>query len=471
MKNENGHLNCSIVGSVIKGVAALSATLMLISCGGNDVPTVTQTPQNQFHATVTAADYSTLVTQLYVSYFGRPADSGGFANFKQRLADLNAPTDIQGLTAAYKSSAAMRELIDSFGTSAESKSLYSGDTASFVTAIYTNLLSRAPDAEGRNFWASAIDSGELTRANASLAIMAGAFNNPTTQGQADAKLISNRVSVAKLFSDALVGTAAVAFSGDAAAATARTMLVNVNANTNTATFQGVVNTTLSNLIAAVTAEGAYLGTLTGSSNSTFNLLVLENDEYWGMYGTTLNNNFFVSGFFQGQGTSSSGLFSSSSLRDFGVTPAISGTLSATYAPKGNITGAVQGGGTIVTFSGAPISSSIFDYSSPPRLSDVAGAWTMSDPSGGAVAVVVSSGGAVSGDSGGCKFTGTLTPRATGKNVLNVQLTFGAAPCSLPNQIGTGIAISYLIAGTSTRQFIVLVVTGDRTKGVATFGRR
>jgi hypothetical protein len=50
----------------------------------------------------TAADYTTLVQQLYLAYFGRPADPLGRQNFAEQLAALNAPTTLNGLNSAWK---------------------------------------------------------------------------------------------------------------------------------------------------------------------------------------------------------------------------------------------------------------------------------------------------------------------------------------------------------------------------------
>jgi mono/diheme cytochrome c family protein len=229
----------------------LLLTVFLSSCGGASTEAPRALPNQLLASSTSTADYATVVQQLYVSYFGRPADSGGFANFKSRMVDLKAPTDIQDLTGAYKTNAGLRDLIDSFGSSDESKALYSGDTATFVTAIYTNVLGRAPDTEGRNFWAGEIDKGNLTRANASLAIMAGALNNTSTQGLSDAALVRNRVTVANYFSNALVGSFATAYSGAAAAATARSMLSTVNGSTNTTAFQATVTSTLTTMATPV----------------------------------------------------------------------------------------------------------------------------------------------------------------------------------------------------------------------------
>src|SRR5579872_3558549 len=105
--------------------------------------------------------YATVVQELYISYFGRPADPTGLANFEAALAGANAPEDAQSLLQAYKTNTTVKQLIDSFGTSKESLSLYgSGTTTAFVTAIFTNVLNRQPIASGLAFWVNAIDSGQ-----------------------------------------------------------------------------------------------------------------------------------------------------------------------------------------------------------------------------------------------------------------------------------------------------------------------
>ena len=143
----------------------------------------TAAPPHLLATTVVANDYKTIVQQLYISYFGRPADPKGLANFQAQLAALGGPANIQGLDQAYRSSTGIRSLVDSFGASAESTALYSGDNTSFVTAIYKNVLNRAPDDAGLAFWVGAINNGSLTRANASLSIMAGALANISDQGK------------------------------------------------------------------------------------------------------------------------------------------------------------------------------------------------------------------------------------------------------------------------------------------------
>ena len=53
-------------------------------------PAAAPARQPQLLASVTAVDYTTVVQQLYISYFGRAADTGGLTAFMGRLAGLGA---------------------------------------------------------------------------------------------------------------------------------------------------------------------------------------------------------------------------------------------------------------------------------------------------------------------------------------------------------------------------------------------
>ena len=148
----------------------------------------------------TAQSYSNLVQELYVAYFGRPADYFGLQNFESALLTTDAPTDAAGLFAAYSSNAAVKTLIDAFGTSNESTTLYaSATTEGFVNAIYENLFHRAAANPGLEFWAAAIDAGTLTRGEAALAIAAGAQTNTSAQGATDWQTVTNKVAGATAF--------------------------------------------------------------------------------------------------------------------------------------------------------------------------------------------------------------------------------------------------------------------------------
>lgn len=175
-----------------------------------------------------ASDYTSVVQNLYISYFGRPADSLGFANFSSALSAANAPTTIEGLNAAYATNATVKALVDSFGSSSESTHLYgNGDTISFVSAIYENLLGRHPDIAGLIFWSNALNNGSLSRGHAALAISSGALSN-SAPGSSDSATIANKIAVATTFTN-LVDTAQeyVGYSGSTAASQARALLSSV----------------------------------------------------------------------------------------------------------------------------------------------------------------------------------------------------------------------------------------------------
>lgn len=277
----------------IAACATLAITLLLAACGGGGGDTGPASGPTRLLAgtTAVAADYRNSVQQIYVAYFGRPADAGGLASFQSQLAAAGAPVDLQQLSAAYKTSAVIRALVDSFAVSDESKALYSGDTRTFVTAIYTNVLNRAPDQGGLDFWVDAIDNQGLNRANASLSIMAGALVNSTTQGQADGRVITNKVAIASSFTVAVPDTA---YRGDAAAAKARAMLALINESTTLQAFQATLDSTVKSMADAAPSiyAGTYNGTYNGSDSGSFSFTVAPNGTMSGsglssIYGTQL----------------------------------------------------------------------------------------------------------------------------------------------------------------------------------------
>jgi S-layer protein len=229
------------------------------------------------------SSYANLVEELYVAYFGRPADYNGLQNFEAALAAANAPTDVAGLNAAYATNAAVKTLIDSFGTSKESANLYgSSTTAALVTAIFEHVLNRAPAASGLAFWVNAIDSGSVTTGNAALAIAAGAQANSTAQGLIDAQTVANKLAVAINFTaeSGLSAASVAAYSGSAAAGTARALVTAVTNTTIPASYAVNVQQTVAQITdalgATVTNLTAGTDTLTGSSGNNIFNAVLDN---------------------------------------------------------------------------------------------------------------------------------------------------------------------------------------------------
>jgi hypothetical protein len=226
-------------------------------------------------------------------------------------------------------------------------------------------------------------------------------------------------------------------------------------------------------IANASAEGVYGGTITGSKNTSFETIILENGDFWSIYGTETTSSFNVTGFLQGSGTSDRGSFNSVNAKDFGFAPGVAGNLSSTYdATAKTISGTFAAGTQVATFSGGPIAGSLYNYNTPASLSTVIGTWSTSSlPTGENVAINVASDGAFNATSSlGCKFAGNITPRASGKNVFDVAMTFGAAPCALSGQSATGIALSYPLPSGKT-ELLVTAVNGARSYGAAVFGTR
>ena len=205
-----------------------------------------------------AQDYTAVVQQLYVSYFGRPADFYGLQNFSAQLDAIGAPKTFAAVQAAVggdrAGTTALSKLVNTFSNSAESIALYGNDNSQigvskFVAAIYQNVLGREADTAGFNFWVNAIASGTLTKANAAAAITQAATANTTAQGLLDAQTVANKVAVATAFTTALDTPSELnAYSGDAAAASGRGLLTGVNSSTNVTAYQATINSTITSIV-------------------------------------------------------------------------------------------------------------------------------------------------------------------------------------------------------------------------------
>ena len=215
--------------------------LLLGACGGGDSATPAA-PQAKLMGsvavTVVAADYQTVSQQIYLAYFGRPADPSGMVNLESQLLAAGAPTTIEALGTAYDSNPALRAIIDTFGASAESATLYASDNdAEFVIAVYRHVLGREPLLAGLSYWAAALQSG-LPRTKTSLTITAAALGNSSPQGQLDAAAIANKTLGATLFTAA---TTQEAYSTAAAAARARDLMAAITASSTEEEIKRIIS--------------------------------------------------------------------------------------------------------------------------------------------------------------------------------------------------------------------------------------
>jgi S-layer protein len=228
-----------------------------------------------------ATDYTDVAQQLYISYFGRPADTYGLASYTAQLAAANAPTNLNDLNTAVQAdpNGALAKLVQSFNSSTESINLYgSGNDilsiSKFVNAVYNNVLHRDADNEGGQFWINEIVSGRLSKANAALAITQGALANTSTQGLIDAQVVKNTLAVAEDFTTSLDTLPKVnAYAGDAAAAAARGLLTGVTSTTTVAGYHsnvtGVIITLTAPPVVNVTLTAGVDTLVGGAGNDVF----------------------------------------------------------------------------------------------------------------------------------------------------------------------------------------------------------
>lgn len=214
-----------------------------------------------------ATDYAAIVQQLYISYFGRPADTYGLQAFEAQLAaaDTDGTLTTTAAVDAYvqaNPTSAVAKLVASFNTAPESVALYGTGNdilsiSKFVNAIYNNVLHRDADTEGGTYWINAIVSGNLSKANAALAITNGALANTTPQGLLDAALVTKTAAAAADFTTSLDTIPKInSYSGDAAAAAARGLLLQVTATTDLTVFHTNVTNAISGLIVPVVVSTA-----------------------------------------------------------------------------------------------------------------------------------------------------------------------------------------------------------------------
>lgn len=447
----------------IKYATLCSLSVLLAACGADQTADSQQaTSASRMSAAVigntsvaAASAYTNVLQSVYVAYFGRPADAGGLAYFAQQLANVGAPTTIVELSNAYQGNAALRNVINGFGTSAESQALYAGDNNVFIDAVYRNLFGRPAEADGKAYWVNLLNAGLITRASAAIQIMAGAQTS-------DRDVVNKKVAVATSFTSALnTQQRELAYSGLDANVIIRTLLGTVTLATDTGAFIGNIENTLNVMVSKLSAQGMYAGKLTASGR-LFNSLVLEDGSYWGFYGGTTSGALAPIGFVQGSGSSASGAFNGD-LKDFGPSPAVQGSLAASYAPLASLNGTITIAGSGLPFTGAGIAESIYRYTAPASIADIQGSQRMDGPMGHHV-MQVNADGTFSATTATCSYTGTFTPRATGKNVFDVSWTFGAGTCALSGQSATGIAFSYAAYAGGTRSLIVGATNAARTIG-------
>lgn len=182
-------------------VPLASLAMLLTACGGSDtnstVPrTAPQAMRSAQGATHAATEYVELTQNLYIGFFGRPADAQGLAYWTKIFSDNNLPLTFPEWVTGYGTDANVKSVLDTLVASLEAQELYVSNNASFINAIYQNGFNRYSEASGREFWAGLIDRGIITRAQAVLSILSAA------QG-GDGAILARKTQAATIFTSLL----------------------------------------------------------------------------------------------------------------------------------------------------------------------------------------------------------------------------------------------------------------------------
>ena len=166
-------------------------------------------------ATALPASQFVDLTEMYVAYFNRAPDAVGLDYWASRLTE--------GMT--------FPEIAASFFVQPETTAQYPAglSTQTFVTDVYQNVLGRAPDTGGLNYWVGQLQNGAVSYPTFILAIIRGA--QASTGGAADAQYLANKELVGAHFAvtdgltDATQAHAVMAaFDGTAASVTTANLL-------------------------------------------------------------------------------------------------------------------------------------------------------------------------------------------------------------------------------------------------------
>lgn len=202
------------------------------------------------------------VQQLYVSYFGRPADPAGLDYWTNIV-------EAQDSTAAVSAT---------FAASAEYKAAYEGKTnAQIVDQLYTNLFGRPADATGRAYWVDLLDKGTIKVDTIVYEVSIAALTT-------DKEAVENKVAAATAFTAALDTPAKVAgYSNEAALVLAKAFITGVttDATLTAATEPAALNASVAAVVNAGTPfslEGSLASYLSAQNAKTAVLADLAENE-------------------------------------------------------------------------------------------------------------------------------------------------------------------------------------------------
>ena len=415
--------------------------------------------------TISDANVKTLV-ELYIAFFNRVPDADGVSYW---IDQIKAGMTTDQLANNFYSAAIQFSSVTGYSSSMTD--------AEFVRVIYKNVLGRsgatAPPNADVAYWADELASGRSTKGRLIVTMLASArtFVGDATYGWVP-QLLDNKVTVGRYFAiqqglnfntpDASI-TNGMLIAGDITPTSTVNAMARIGFNDQALDLTANTATTK--------AEGVYEGVT--STGAAFNLLVLEDQSYWVIYGTQSNAGLFsIYGFIQGTATSTVSTFYSNNGKDYFYTGTVSDAVfNSTYIPGKSITGSITDEGQTGTFNAVLPTVSSYDYALPAKLIDIVGNWNLDSFQGGSVAVLINPNGDLIGTTVGstCTFSGKILPRNSRKNVFNLNLTQGAG-CTYAGQVVTGIALTYKNS-LGKQELLVAGISQNRALGDAFFGYR
>jgi len=116
------------------------------------------------------------LTDLYIACFDRAPDAVGLSYWASRLADAMS----------------LQQIAKSFFVQPETLATFTAgqSTEAFITQVYDNVLGRAPDGPGLNYWSNDLETGVCTRDTFILAVIYGA--QASTGSPADAQYLASK---------------------------------------------------------------------------------------------------------------------------------------------------------------------------------------------------------------------------------------------------------------------------------------
>lgn len=210
-----------------------------------------------------------------------------------------------------------------------------------------------------------------------------------------------------------------------------------------------------------TAAGFWEGT--ASTGVVVSLAILEDGQTWGVY--TSGNQ--IAGALYGV-TTSSGTTLSGTGKDFNVPTRSIGSASytGTFAANSRISVNTSTGGSLTA-------AYVATYDQPASLTALAGTFQGTGITGTtnaqAIPVTISTTGAITvPTSQGCGATGTAVPRASGKNIFDISVTFNGSNCALGNG-STTTGVGYF--DTAKRRLLVVALNSAKSDGFIYVGQK